>query len=353
MSEHQHESGGHVHAPGNAQSDAQSHGHGYSHGHAHGGPSVARFEVAAPAPETPDWGVLLLGHGSQRGASPLECSCAWQHASGEAGSPVEPGSLSIADAPGWPGWCRRCPNTPQGLGQVAEKLQAELGRDKAQVILSCLEFIEPFPHEAVRILSERGMNRVVVLPYLLGNGKHATIEMYEMLDDIRAQTPAVELTLAEGLGADLRLANLIVDRIGDLGDKAPVPADGKTVGILLVKAGTRTQYDDCLWLAELGQMVESRLGAGYAVDVAQSHYGDPTMEFATARLIEERRVSSLICVPYIFFPGLILTRNVLGTMGRMQEEYPDVPMTVAPPLGVDDRLIAVAADRIRQAWTQV
>ena len=349
MSEQRHErTGEHV----DGQSDGSAHGHEHGHGHAHGGPSVARVEVAAPAREGADWGVLLLGHGSQRGASPLECSCAWQQSWGNPGDAIQDGSPAVADSPGWPVWCRRCPNTPLGLGQVAEKLQGELGTENAQVILSCLEFIEPFPHEAVRIFSERGMNRVVVLPYLLGNGKHATIEMYEMLDDIRSMTPAVELTLAEGLGADNRLATLIVDRISDLGDKAPVPADGKTVGILLVKAGTRTQYDDCLWLAELGRMAEEHLGPGYAVDVAQSHYGDPTMEFAAARLIAERGVSSLICVPYIFFPGLILTRNVLGTMARLQEEYPQVSMTVAPPLGVDDRLIAVAADRVRQAWAQ-
>jgi len=252
--------------------------------------------------------------------------------------------------PGWPAWCRRCPSTPQGLGDVADRLQAKLGEERAQVILSCLEFIEPFPDEAVRILSQQGRNRVVLLPYLLGNGKHATVELDEMLDEVRAQSPQVELVLADGLGSDPRLADLIVERIADMGDAAPVPGNGQSVGIMLVKAGTRTQYDDCLWLAELGQLVEGKMGEGYAVDVAQSHYGDPTMEFAAARLIVERGVTSLICVPYIFFPGLILTRNVVGTLNSLQETYPTVNMTVAPPLGVDDRLIEVAVDRVFQAW---
>jgi hypothetical protein len=44
-------------------------------------------------------------------------------------------------------------------------------------------------------------------------------------------------------------------------------------------------------------MVEQRLGMGYAVEVAQSHFGDPTMP-AAARLVEERRVSAIIFVPY-------------------------------------------------------
>lgn len=296
------------------------------------------------------WGVILLGHGSQRGSSPRECACAWQQPASLEEEVRSNGGASVANSPGWPAWCRQCPSTPQGLGEVADRLQARLGEARAQVVLSCLEFIEPFPGEAVKMLSRQGRNRVVVLPYLLGNGKHATVEMDEMLDDVRAQSPQVELVLADGLGSDPRLADLIVERITDMGESAPVPANGQRVGILLVKAGTRTQYDDCLWLGELGRMVEEKMGQGYSVDVAQSHYGNPTMEFAVARLAVERGVTSLICVPYIFFPGLILTRNVVGTLSRLQEAYPEVKMIVAPPLGVDDRLIEVAADRVFQAW---
>ncbi len=309
------------------------------------------------------WGVILLGHGSQRGASPWECSCAWRlplvdlaPATAPVPAPTPEPAVSPAagvDRATWPGWCLHCPSTPQGLGDAAQRLQAELAPERVQVVLSCLEFIQPFPDAAVKMLLEQGLDKVVVMPYLLGHGKHATIEMDEMLDEVRAQFPQVQLYLADGLGADARLAALVLERIGDLAAAAPVPGPGQTVGVLLVKAGTRTQYDDCVWLAELGRMVENRLGPGYAVDVAQSHYGDPTMEFAAARLVNERGVSALICVPYIFFPGLILTRNVLGTMSRLQEQYPEVIMTIAPPLGVDDRLVAVAADRIREVWSRV
>lgn len=297
-----------------------------------------------PADPAAPWGVILLGHGSQRGASPRECSCAWRMPPANGPAAPEPAA--------WPAWCRHCPSTPQGLGEVAGRLQETLAApaDAAgpPVVLSCLEFIAPHPEEAVRLLSEQGIGNVVVMPYLLGHGKHATIEMDELLDEVRARLPQVRLQLAEGLGADARIADLVVARIGDLGPAAPQPGPGKDVGILLVKAGTRTQYDDCQWLAELGRMVENRLGLGYAVDVAQSHYGEPTTEFAAGRLVKERGVAALICVPYVFFPGLILTRNVLGSMDKLQAQYPQVVMSVTPPLGVDDRLVAVAADRIRE-----
>ncbi len=278
------------------------------------------------------WGVVLLCHGSQRGASRDECSCAW-----------------AADGARFPAWCLGCPNTPVGLREAARRLSESLSDDAEQVIVSCLEFLPPHPPEAVSILAEAGLNRVIIAPYLLGNGKHATLEMEEVLEDIAAQAPGVEVRLADGLGADLRIAGLIRDRIAALPDQAREPTGDGPVGILLVKAGTQTRYDDCLWLKELGSWVERDLGDGYAVAVAQSHYGDPTMAAAAAELVNERGAGSIICAPYIFFPGLILRRNVLGTMRQLQEEYPDIPMSVAPPLGVDDRLVAVASDRVRAA----
>ena len=278
------------------------------------------------------WGVVLLCHGSQRGASRDECSCAW-----------------AADGPRFPAWCLGCPNTPVGLREAGQRLAAALGADAEQVVVSCLEFLPPHPPEAVSILAEAGLQRVVIAPYLLGNGKHATLEMDEVLDEIAAAVPGVELRLAQGLGADTRIAELVRHRINALPEPATASADGRPVGILLVKAGTQTRYDDCLWLKELGSWIERDLGENYAVSVAQSHYGDPTMADAAAELIDARGVGRIICAPYLFFPGLILQRNVLGTMARLQETYPDIPMSVAPPLGVDDRLVQVASDRVREA----
>ena len=88
------------------------------------------------------WGVVLLGHGSQRGTSKAECSCAWLQ-------------------PETPVWCQDCPSTPDGLRQAASRLQGMLEIDQSQMVLSCLEFIEPFPSEAVQMLDDRGFHQVV------------------------------------------------------------------------------------------------------------------------------------------------------------------------------------------------
>ena len=289
------------------------------------------------------WGVVLLGHGSQRGTSKAECSCAWPQPKTASGIESET-----------PAWCQECPSTPDGLRLAANRLQGMLELDQSQMVLSCLEFIEPFPSEAVRILDERGFHQVVLAPFLLGNGKHATLEMNEIMEEVRGRLPGIQLHLADGLGADPNLADLVVQRVRELEespDSVSVDPAGRR-GVLLVKAGTKTEYDDCIWLEELGQLVEDRLGTDYAVAAAQSHYGGPTMDAAAAKLVQERRVSSIMCVPYLFFPGLILQRNVIGGLEQIRERYPHVAMSVTPPLGVDDRIVAITAERVRQVWRQ-
>ena len=297
---------------------------------------VALTRDPGPASNTSTWGVVLLAHGSQRGTDRSECSCAW---------------ADLAQEP--PSWCLACPSTPQGLQSVARRLQTVLGLNPQQIILSCLEFIEPHPEQAVMMLQERGFRRVALLPFLLGSGKHATLELAEIVEEMRVKAPDVQLYLAEGLGADPLMANLVVQRIRGIDSPSRFqPSDGQTAGIVMVKAGTKTIYDDCRWLQELGAMVEHRLGPGYAVGVAQSHYGDPTMPAATKHLVEERHASSITYVPYLFFPGLILKRDLLGGMASLQEQYPDLPMAVTPPLGPDERVVSVAAQRVRDLWAR-
>ena len=290
--------------------------------------------TGAPIPEAQDWGVILLAHGSQRGTSRDECSCSWQNA-----------------GPNPPSWCLGCAGTNQGLRTAVGLLQDALANQGATVMLSCLEFIEPHPGQALQILHEQGLERVVLLPFLLGNGKHATLELDEILADARTETPGLKVVLAQGLGSEPEMAELVLERLRSMPPLQPAPSSAADItGVMLVKAGTKSQYDDCEWLVRLSGMVEAELGPGYAVAAAQSHYGDPTMDHAAAELVEKRQVSRMVVVPYVFFPGMILRRNVLGGVDRVGKAFPGIPISVTPPLGVDERVIQVAAHRVRQAW---
>lgn len=245
---------------------------------------------------------------------------------------------------------QRGSETVDGLKEVAHRLQRDLGPDRARVVLACLEFIHPDLIEAVHELVSDGVRSIVVMPYLLGQGRHPTVELEERLGSLGEEVPGVELLCTAPLGSDPRLVEMVVERVAQFG-RPPTSQNGQgPAGVLIVKAGTRAQYDDCAWFYELAQRVEERLGAAYAVAIAQSHYGPPTMEEAAATLVEGHGASSLVCVPYLFFPGMILRRNILGGVERLRERHQGVPMMVTPTLGVDDRLVSMVVDRVRDAW---
>ena len=80
-------------------------------------PADSDSDSAAGAAAASSWGVVLLCHGSQRGASRDECSCAW-----------------AADGARFPAWCPGCPNTPVGLRDVGARLQHSLADAAGHVV---------------------------------------------------------------------------------------------------------------------------------------------------------------------------------------------------------------------------
>lgn len=240
-------------------------------------------------------------------------------------------------------------DTPDGLQEMVRRLQSRLGREQAKVELACLEFIRPDLVEVVVSCVDQGLKQIIVMPFLLGQGTHTRIDLEEEIEKALEARPEAKIIASPAFGCDPSLAEIVVERVLQQTTMLNGNA-GSTKGVLIVKAGTRSPTEDHVWLDELGAMVEQSLGSGYAVDVAQSHFGPPTMEDATAALIEKRGASSVICVPYIFFPGLILTRNIEGGIEELAQKYPDINFAITPTLGVDDRLVELTAQRIMSVW---
>ncbi len=256
---------------------------------------------------TPSRGVILLAHGSQRGN-----------------------------------------DTSEGLQEMVRRLQSRLGNE-SKVVMACLEFIKPDLVEAVASCVDLGLKHITVMPFLLGQGTHTTEDLEEEIERSLEARPEAKISASPAFGCDPALAGIVVERVLQQTSNLNGAA-GSTKGVLLVKAGTRSPTEDHVWLNELGAMVEQSLGSGYAVDVAQSHFGSPTMEEAISALIEKRGASSVICVPYIFFPGLILTRNIVGGIEESKQKYLDIAFSVTPTLGIDDRLVELTAQRIMSVW---
>ncbi len=247
-------------------------------------------------------------------------------------------------------------HTIDGLREMVRRLQARLDGDSAgcrsKVVMACLEFIQPDLPAAVGGLVAQGCGDITVMPFLLGQGTHTTEDLDEEIARSLAAHPQARVRATESFGADPALAEIVVARVM----QQTVSLNGKSggakpTGVLLVKAGTRSPAETHGWLHTLGGMVEERLGAGYPVAVAQSHFGAPTMDEAARELVERRGAASVICAPYIFFPGLILTRNIMGGLDTLRQRYPHIPFSLTPTLGVDERLVDLTARRILAAQT--
>lgn len=254
-------------------------------------------------------------------------------------------------------------HTIDGLREMVSRLQARLDADsaacRAKVVMACLEFIQPDLPAAVGALVDQGCGDITVMPFLLGQGTHTTEDLDEEIARSLAAHPHARISAAESFGADPALADIAASRVM----RQPAAAlncpalngkgsgGAKPTGVLLVKAGTRSPAETHGWLHTLGDMLEERLGDGYPVEVAQSHFGAPTMDAAARELVDRRGAASVTCVPYIFFPGLILTRNIMGGLDTLRQRYPAIPFSLTPTLGVDARLVDLTARRILSAQT--
>ncbi len=260
-----------------------------------------------------EWGVVLLAHGSQRGNDTID-----------------------------------------GLREMVRRLQERLGEGNARVRMACLEFIQPDLPQAVAGLISEGCTDITVMPFLLGQGTHTTDDLEEEIARSLEAYPQARIKASDVFGPDPALVEIVLQRVQAQGpslngSSVPSNSDNRPAGVMLVKAGTRSQAEDHLWLFKMGRMLEERLGTGYAVAVAQSHFGSPTMEEAAVELVEKQGVSTVTCVPYIFFPGLILTRNIMGGLKSLGQKYPEVGFEVTPTLGVEDGLVELTARRVLDA----
>jgi sirohydrochlorin ferrochelatase len=76
-----------------------------------------------------------------------------------------------------------------------------------------MQISEKSMHLAIADLAKRGATEIKVVPYFLFSGMHILQDIPEMLEGFAKEYPMISFTLAKTLGADRRLADILVDRI--------------------------------------------------------------------------------------------------------------------------------------------
>jgi sirohydrochlorin ferrochelatase len=103
----------------------------------------------------------------------------------------------------------------QVLLALAEMVGAKAGADLLEAA-----FLNPRAKrqnlaEAVGGLISRGAQKIIVVPVFLANGLHVQQDIPAEIGELREKY-RVEITLARCLGADPRIADIILDRIGEV-----------------------------------------------------------------------------------------------------------------------------------------
>jgi len=104
------------------------------------------------------------------------------------------------------------------LEDVAEA--ARRARPGAAVYVAHMELAEPTIEQAFERAVADGARHVVVHPYFLGPGRHSRQDIPRMAADATARHPGVSFAVAEPLGLDERMIQVVWDRI-DLAEPRP------------------------------------------------------------------------------------------------------------------------------------
>lgn len=103
--------------------------------------------------------------------------------------------------------------TEQVLNWILEGVQA-----KAQIALiegAFLQFSEKDLEAGIVALKEKGATDITIVPYFLFEGVHITEDIPEEIEKMKAKYPELHIQLGQILGADMRLVDILVDRIAE------------------------------------------------------------------------------------------------------------------------------------------
>lgn len=84
-----------------------------------------------------------------------------------------------------------------------------------------MELAEPDIAQAFARCVERGAREVVVLPYFLSPGRHSMRDIPQLVREAAAAHPGVPYRIAEPLGLDSRMAEIMHRRVLEAAGRAP------------------------------------------------------------------------------------------------------------------------------------
>lgn len=108
----------------------------------------------------------------------------------------------------------KAPEATETLAAVTAMIREKVSYDRVEY--ASLQLSEPLMPEVIKNLVAAGMERILVIPFLIAVGQHVKTDIPEELAAMRAEHPGVEMHLGSPLGADPRLAEIVIDRVNEM-----------------------------------------------------------------------------------------------------------------------------------------
>jgi sirohydrochlorin ferrochelatase len=225
--------------------------------------------------------------------------------------------------------CSHGTGDPAGQAAVSALVAAVRARVDVPVLETWVDVQEPQVDAVVSRAVAQGLSPITVVPLLLSAGFHVHVDVAAA-----ARVPGVRATPA--LGPDPRLADLLVQRLGEAG---AVAGDA----VVLAAAGSsdaRAVADVEVVLAHLRARWDGPVRAGYGSKTA------PSVPDAVAAARSARPGARVVVAGYLLAPGFFHDR-LAGTGADLVTD-PLVPVRDGRAV-VDDRLVDLVLDRSRTA----
>ncbi|MCS7150001.1 MAG: precorrin-8X methylmutase [Caldimicrobium sp.] len=96
-------------------------------------------------------------------------------------------------------------------------LSRKLSKPVEDLTIAYLQFESPSLEEVLEKLISQGANKIIVHPFFLSNGHHVTHDIPKILDRYKVNNPEVEILYTKPLGVHESLADIVRERILEIG----------------------------------------------------------------------------------------------------------------------------------------
>lgn len=204
-----------------------------------------------------------------------------------------------------------------------------------------LELAQPSLTDALAALP-REAEDVVLLPLFLFAAGHMKRDIPAVLAAARGLRPQTRFRATRELGVHPLLIDLALARAGEAihFEDADV---SKTV--LIVVGRGSSDSNATAEFCELARLIGQRRLFAQTLPsyIAMAR---PTFE-ETLELAARAQPGRILIIPYLLFAGRLLEQLQLQ-VAAFRDRYPSIETTLAPQLGVDDRLLSVMDERLKE-----